>query len=149
MTYSPTLLVYFSWTAVALVLNLIVLWMWSGVARARSGTASNPEDGRAYGKPVQPEDPPDVARALRAHANAAALSYPFLTLGAAYVLLNGQPRLAAAVFAVFCAARIVHSVAYLRALQPARSISFALSLFALLTLAVAVGWRAIAVAAAT
>lgn len=149
MNHGPLLAVAYGVTAVLLTLILLALWMGSGVARARSGIANNPEDGAKWNKPVQADDPPAVARVLRAHANAAAVSYPFLALGAAYVLLNGNVLFAEAVFAAFVVLRALHAVAYLRAWQPARSILFALSLFALLALAAAVAVRAMHVAAAT
>ena len=83
-------------------------------------------------------DPPAVARLLRAHRNAEATIYPFLLLGLLYVLAGGGAGLAVPIFAIFIAARIVHSIVYLKALQPWRTIAFAISLLAILALMAAV-----------
>lgn len=147
MNISPLLAAAYGYTAAALALILMALWILSGVARARSGVTLNAEDGAKWNKPVEPADPPAVARVLRAHANAEALSYPFLALGAAFVLLNGNVLFAKVVFAGFVVARLLHAVAYLRSWQPARSIFFALSFFLLLGLAGAVVVRGLSVAA--
>lgn len=147
MSYSPLIIASYSITSVLLGLNLLFLWSWSGVARARSGTVVNSEDGAKYGKPVQELDPAEVARVMRAHANAAAMIYPFLLIALAYVLLNGNPLVATVVFAAFCITRFAHSIAYLGSVQPWRSIAFGLSMLALLVLMALVVLRAIEVAA--
>jgi prostaglandin-E synthase 1 len=121
-------------TCVVLCLNLLTLWVSSGAIRAKGGTAINPEDGSRYGVPVSEIDPPAVARLLRAHRNAEATIYPFLLLGLLYVFAGGRAAIAIPIFTVFVVARIVHSIVYLKALQPWRSISFAVSLLAIIIL---------------
>lgn len=143
MNYAPHAIVEYAFTAALLVLNLLLLWIFSGVARAKSGRAVNAEDGRRSGVPVEVLDPPMVARVLRAHANAAALTYPFLVLGLVHVLLNGDPRLALITYAVFVVSRVAHSIAYVRGAQPWRSLFFVLSLLALLILLGSVVVRAL------
>jgi len=125
-------------TCLVLTFNLLMLWVYSGAIRARSGVAINPEDGARYGAQVRDSDPPAVARFLRAHRNAEATIYPFLLLGIVYVLAGGGARIAAPIFATFTVARIVHSVVYLRALQPWRTITFAVSLLSIIALMAAV-----------
>src|SRR6202034_2389273 len=86
-------------TCTVLCLNLLLLWVASGVTRAKAGIAINPEDGARYSAPVSDLDPPAVARILRAHRNAEAVIYPFLLLGLLYVLAGGAIALAAPIFA--------------------------------------------------
>jgi uncharacterized MAPEG superfamily protein len=81
-----------------------------------------------------------VARVLRAHRNAEAMSYPFLLLGLLYALAGGVITFAAPVFAVFVVARIAHAWVYLAAKQPWRTICFAISLLATLALLSADWW---------
>jgi microsomal prostaglandin-E synthase 1 len=83
-------------------------------------------------------DPPAVARILRAHRNAEATIYLFLLLGMVYVLAGGRVGIAVPIFMVFIAARIAHSIVYLRAMQPWRTIAFAASLLAITALLAAV-----------
>ncbi len=71
--------------------------------------AINPEDGARYSAPVRELDPPAVARILRVHRNAEAVICPFLILGLVYVLLGVRASIAVPIFAIFAAARIVHS----------------------------------------
>jgi uncharacterized MAPEG superfamily protein len=134
---NPAFLAYVL-TCLVLSLNLLMLWVSSGALRAKGGMAINPEDGARYGAPVSELDPPAVARLLRAHRNAEATIYPFLLLGLLYVLAGGGAGMAVPIFAIFIAARIVHSIVYLKALQPWRSIAFAISLLAILALMAAV-----------
>jgi uncharacterized MAPEG superfamily protein len=134
---TPAFLAY-ALTCVVLSLNLLALWVSSGAIRAKSGVAINPEDGARYGAPVSELDPPAVARILRAHRNAEATIYPFLLLGMVYVLAGGRVGIAVPIFTVFIAARFAHSIVYLRAMQPWRTIAFAASLLAITALLAAV-----------
>ena len=125
-------------TCLVLSLNLLMLWVSSGAIRARSGVAINSEDGARYGVHVSELDPPAVARLLRAHRNGEATIYPFLLLGLVYVLAGGRAGIAIPIFTIFIFARIAHSIVYLRAMQPWRTIAFAASLLAIFALMAAV-----------
>jgi prostaglandin-E synthase 1 len=57
--------------------------------------------------------------------------YPFLLLGLLYVFMGGKVAIAIPIFAVFV---VVHSIVYLNAMQPCRSIAFAVSLLAIVGL---------------
>jgi prostaglandin-E synthase 1 len=134
---TPALLAY-AFTSLVLSLNLLALWISSGAIRAKIGVAINPEDGARYRAPVSELDPPAVARLLRAHRNAEATIYPFLLLGLVYVLAGGDARIAVPIFSIFILARITHSIVYLRAVQPWRTVSFAASLLAIAAMMAAV-----------
>jgi uncharacterized MAPEG superfamily protein len=134
---SPAFLAYV-FTCLVLSLNLLMLWVSSGAMRAKGSVAINPEDGARYGVPVSESDPPAVARLLRAHRNAEATTYPFLLLGLVYVAAGGGAGIAVPIFTIFIVARIAHSIVYLRAMQPWRTIAFAASLLAIFALMAAV-----------
>jgi uncharacterized MAPEG superfamily protein len=133
-TAAHPVFVAYAITCVVLCLNLLMLWVSSGAIRAKGGVAINPEDGARYGVPVSEFDPPTVARLLRAHRNAEATIYPFLLLGLLFVFTGGNAAIAIPIFAIFVVARIVHSIAYLKAMQPWRTIAFAVSLLAVVAL---------------
>jgi prostaglandin-E synthase 1 len=137
-------LVAFSTTCLVLSANLIFLWAYSGAVRARTRIAINPEDAARRGAELAPHDPPEVARILRAHANAQATIFPFLLLGLAYVLAGGPFLAVAIIFTVFTTARLAHSIAYLAGLQPWRTIFFVLSGVALIALMAALIWVLVA-----
>jgi prostaglandin-E synthase 1 len=134
---SPVFVAYAA-TCVVLCLNLLTLWISSGTIRAKGGLAINPEDGARFGASVSEFDPPAVARLLRAHRNAEATIYPFLLLGLLYVFAGGTAAIALPIFTLFVLARIAHSIVYLKAMQPWRTIAFATSLLAIIALMAAV-----------
>lgn len=134
---SNSILWAYALTSIVLCLNLLALWISSGARRVRVGVAINSEDSARYGVPVSETDPPEVARYLRAHRNAEATIYPFLMLGVVYVLMGGTARIAVPIFVIFVFARVAHSIVYLWSLQPWRTITFALSLLAIIALMLA------------
>jgi microsomal prostaglandin-E synthase 1 len=113
-------------TTVALCLNMLGLWGYSGAVRGGTKTTMNPEDPPtvAKGAQVVTEDPPAVARVLRAHSNAFVNIMPFLVLAFLYVLLGATPTMAWIFFGGFTAVRWAHSLAYIGAKQPWRTLSF-------------------------
>jgi microsomal prostaglandin-E synthase 1 len=121
---NPAFLAY-AVSLLILSLNLLVLWAYSGGVRAKTRTTPNEEDA-ARGAKLLPENPPEVARVLRAHANAMANIVPFAILGLVFVLAGGSGTAAAAIFGVFTLARVAHSFAYLGGRQPWRTLSFGL-----------------------
>src|SRR5439155_10338986 len=103
LTHAPAFVAYVV-SAALLCLNLYGLWLYSGLTRNRTRTLINPEDTRLLsGRSTVERDPPEVARVLRAHANAMANILPFLVLGFLYVLLGGSRTGAIAYFGVFTA----------------------------------------------
>jgi uncharacterized MAPEG superfamily protein len=131
-------------TCVALCCNLIFLWAYSGAARSKAKSTPNPEDAARFSAALADVDPPEIARVLRAHANAQATIVPFLALGLVYVLAGGPLGAAAWYFTVFTVARWLHSWAYLGSRQPLRTISFVVAATSLLALVVHVVWLLIA-----
>jgi prostaglandin-E synthase 1 len=134
---NPTFVAY-AITCVALCINLLFLWGYSGAVRAKTKIAINPEDSARFGAPLKELDPPEVARVLRAHSNASANIYPFLFLGFVFVLAGGTVRVGGLIFAVFTLTRWAHTVVYLAGKQPWRTICFALGALASLALMVEV-----------
>ena len=59
-------------TCVALCCNLIFLWAYSGAARSKAKSTPNSEDASRFNSILADVDPPEIARVLRAHANAQA-----------------------------------------------------------------------------
>lgn len=106
-----------------LVLNLLVLAGMTGAARGRTKSFSNPEDAKADAKP-DATDHPDVARVIRTHRNAVENIPMFFAIGLIYVLAGATATGAKAYFITFTAARVLHSVMQMKALQPWRTICY-------------------------
>lgn len=142
---NPTFVAY-ALSCLLLCANLLFLWGRSGAVRAGTKTFINPEDRRVLAKDsvVVTADPPEVARILRAHANAMATFVPFAVIGLLYVFVGGAAGPAKWIFGVFVASRFVHSFVYLRGLQPWRTAAFALHGVTLVGLMGYVGWLLLA-----
>ena len=125
---SQQVFVVYAIASVVLCLNLLGLWLYSGVVRSKSGTSPNPEDARAFGAALAEETPPEVARVLRAHTNAQAAIVPFLLIGGVYLTAGASGVVPVALFGVFTATRLAHSFAYLKELQPWRTVSFVIGM---------------------
>jgi glutathione S-transferase len=118
-------------TTVVLVLNMLGLWIYSGTVRGKTKTTPNEEDARTIlkGSRLEETDPPEVRRALRAHANAVANIVPFLFIAYLYVTVAAPKAMTALIVCgVFVLARLGHSFAYLNGKQPWRSMAWGVGL---------------------
>ena len=127
-------------TALLLCVNLLILWGYSGSVRGKSKKSPNDEDVSQFGMGLAETDPPQVARVLRAHRNAEASIYPFLFVGALFVLAGGSVGAAWWFFGIFTVARLLHSVAYIRRMQPWRTIFFVVGALTTIALMLDVAW---------
>ena len=134
--------VFIAYAVASLVLsaNLIFLWAFSGATRGKTKTAINPEDAAQFGGTLVEVDPPEVARVLRAHANAQANIYPFLFLGLVFVLAGGSARVGEFIFGIFVAARLAHTYVYLAGKQPWRSVFFIIGGLTTIALMLDIAW---------
>jgi uncharacterized MAPEG superfamily protein len=122
---NPSFVIY-GLSMVVLSLNILFLWVYSGLVRFRTKTAMNPEDARTGAIEVVGADPPAVARVLRAHRNAVDNIVPFAILAFVFVIMGATPTMTAALCGAFTFFRLAHSFSYLGEKQPWRSLSFAL-----------------------
>jgi uncharacterized MAPEG superfamily protein len=125
-----------------LALNLVGLWAYSGSVRGKTKTTPNEEDGRTIlqGSTVTADTPEAVQRVLRAHANAMASIVPFLFLAELWIRVAApSAMLVAIVCGGFTFVRFSHSFAYVKGIQPWRSIFFVFSGLATLAVFVLLG----------
>jgi prostaglandin-E synthase 1 len=137
-------------TLIVLSLNLLVLWAYSGSVRGKTKTTPNVEDAGtiAKGSKHVEGEPSEVARVLRAHANASASIVPFALLGLVYVLAGAAGTVPLVVFGVFTVARLGHSFAYVGGKQPWRSLFFTVGGLATVALLVLIVRQLVAAGAA-
>lgn len=121
-----------------LVLESLALAAITPAKRAKHKGFMNPEDGVvSFGEArlVEGAEHPETARAQRAHRNLLESLPLFFGLGLVYVLA-GAPLLGAQVcFIGFTAMRVVHAIVYLNAMQPWRTIAYALGSLCLIGMA--------------
>lgn len=114
--------------AAGLCVLLILIDSAGGGARASSKTTPNKEDAGTVSKgaKVVAEDPEQVARVMRAHRNALANIVPFLIVMFLYVVLGASKGWVLGLCGTFAAMRVAHALAYIKGVQPWRTISFAI-----------------------
>jgi uncharacterized MAPEG superfamily protein len=123
-----TVILFFKMTAISIV---------QGVGRARTQTFVIPEDAPLFGGAAPAvEETPMVRRASMAWRNDLENIPMFLFLGLIYVTLGCWPTGAFIYFSVFLLARIAHTITFLRAIQPLRTIFFTLGAVVMLLMSV-------------
>ncbi len=137
----PAVRVFAFWYLLLVVKMLMLIFRISS-ARMKTSTFSTPEDYAAIGAtaPAGPPVPDEgIERLRRALQNDLENILPFFGVGLIYALSEPSLGMARFLFAGFAISRIVHTVVYLRGLQPHRSIAFMSGmLFFLWTLVLAI-----------
>jgi prostaglandin-E synthase 1 len=119
--------------------QMLVLGAMTAARRSKAKNYLNPEDVKVAFKDatlVEGAEHPDVARVQRAHRNLLESLPLFFALGLIFVLAGGSPLGANICFGGFTGARILHSIVYIKALQPWRTVTFAIGVLSLLGLIV-------------
>ncbi len=136
---SPTLLIalpglrLYALCAVLLVIKMFAVAFYTVATRARLKVAMNPEDAARFGSQLSDVEPPEVARVLRAHRNDLENIPAFLILALVAVLLGAPAVPLKVALIVYTAARVGHSIAYIRSMQPWRTVCFGLGSLSLFT----------------
>ena len=122
----------------ALALNLAFATFVTIVRRGKAKQYVNPEDAKTFKGEEATADAPGVERSKAAHRNAIESFVPFAILGLLYVLGGGNETGAMAYFITFTVARWLHTLFYLGAIQPLRTLSFVVALLVNIGLSVQV-----------
>jgi prostaglandin-E synthase 1 len=115
--------------------QMLVLAAMTAARRSNRKNYLNPEDVKVSFKDarlVDGAEHPDVARVIRAHRNMNESLPLFFALGLICVLAGVSPLGARICFGVFTGARLLHSIVYIKELQPFRTMSYAVAAFALI-----------------
>lgn len=120
---------FYALITVILFLKMLALSAVQALARTSAKSFPNPEDAKFFGALAPATDElPIVKRAAAAWRNDLENIPIFLFLAMLYVTLGCWPGGAFIYFTIFAVARILYSVAYLRAMQPARTICYAIGI---------------------
>ena len=121
---------------------LLVLKLGAGAfatanARRKSAVVLNPEDTKVNpGSRVADEEAPATLRAKRAHLNDVENIPGFLVLALLFTLSGCSASAAWVYFGVYFVARALHTIFYLNAVQPFRTVAFFVGQLAQLGIAV-------------
>ncbi|GIW44988.1 MAG: hypothetical protein KatS3mg077_2270 [Candidatus Binatia bacterium] len=116
----------FAITYLLLVLKMLAIGWATSYYRLRKRVFATPEDYALQGLSPREVRDEDVERTRRAHQNDLENILPFFAVGFFYALTQPPIGVARVFFVGYLAARVLHSVFYLAALQPWRSLAFAL-----------------------
>ena len=125
---------WYAMAAVLLFLKMLAIAVYQGYHRIGKMTFKTPEDAAFVGKQPAQEELPQVQRAARAWSNDVENIPIFLALGVAYVWVDAAPGLAVWLFMGFTAARYMHTACYLAALQPWRTVGYAIGVVCMLAM---------------
>ena len=115
----------FAIVSLILVLKMAAVGVYTSTLRIGRKVYATPEDYALQGMQAKAGSDADIERVRRAHQNDLENILPFFLVGFLFALTR-PPLLAAEIcFVGFALARILHSVFYVRAMQPHRTIAFA------------------------
>jgi uncharacterized MAPEG superfamily protein len=126
-----TSLFWYSLSAIILFLKMFALSTYQGIYRINRRTFINAEDARFFNKPASSHELLQVQRAAKAWLNDLENIPIFLALGISYVLTGALPSAAPWLFMIFTVSRVLHSITYLFAIQPWRTVAYAVGILSL------------------
>ena len=121
--------------SVILAAQMLILGGYTAARRSGNKNYLNPEDNKVSfkdAKLVEGAEHPEVARIQRAHRNLLESLPMFFALGLIALLAGVNPMGARVCFITFTGARVLHSLVYIKELQPFRTLSYAIGSFALI-----------------
>ena len=111
--------------SVLLVMKMGAVAVITANRRRKSGVVVNPEDTKVNpGSRAEREDAPETLRAKRVHLNDLENIPGFLVLALLFTLSGCSATAGWAYFGTYFAARTLHTVFYLNAVQPWRTVMF-------------------------
>jgi glutathione S-transferase len=127
---------WFALCCVLLFAKMFAISLVQGWHRIGSQRFVNQEDAGLVGRDPAVEELPQVERAARAWRNDLESITPFFALGIVYVMTGAAAASAPALFVTFTAARMAHTICYLRQLQPWRTLAYAVGIVCLFVMCV-------------
>jgi glutathione S-transferase len=131
----PLLRIY-ALTAIVLTFKMIAISLAQGRGRVSSQVFTNPEDAQLFGGKLEATEAAAVQRASSAWRNDLENIPIFLILAWIYVAAGLSTGAFEIYCVVFVVARILHTVFYLNAVQPWRTIAFTVGAVAMIALAI-------------
>jgi uncharacterized MAPEG superfamily protein len=117
-----------------LVLKMVAVGAYTSVLRIRGKVYASPEDYEFQRLTPAPSPNEDIERARRAHRNDLENILPFFGVGLLYALSRPSLFAAEIYYVGYTVARSLHSVFYIRSMQPYRTIAFTVALLLMLAM---------------
>lgn len=117
---------------VVLFLKMFLVSCYQGYHRLRFVAFTNPEDAAVFRRIAQAAERPQVIRAAKVWANDLENIPMFFALGGLAVALEAATLPVLWLSVVFTVARVLHTLAYLRGLQPWRTLFYGIGVICLM-----------------
>ncbi|MEN5303569.1 MAPEG family protein [Pseudomonas sp. TWI628] len=119
---------------VVLFLKMFAVSCYQGWFRLRHRAFTNIEDAAVFNRVAREAELAQVIRASRAWANDLENIPAFFALGGLAIAMNAPATVTAVLSMLFTAARVLHTLAYLRGVQPWRTVFYGVGILCLLGL---------------
>jgi uncharacterized MAPEG superfamily protein len=117
---------------VALFLKMFAVSCYQGLIRIRFRAFTNTEDAAVFNRIAREKELAPVTRAARVWANDLESIPAFFALGGLAVAMNAHACITAWLSVLFTVARVLHTWAYLKGVQPWRTIFYGVGILCLL-----------------
>lgn len=117
---------------VALFLKMFAVSCYQGLIRIRFRAFTNTEDAAVFNRIARKKELAQVTRAARVWANDLESIPAFFALGGLAVAMNAHACITAWLSVLFTVARVLHTLAYLKGVQPWRTIFYGVGILCLL-----------------
>ncbi|KFE50565.1 MAPEG family protein [Pseudomonas syringae] len=117
---------------VVLFLKMFAVSCYQGILRMRFRAFTNTEDAAVFNRIAREKELPQVTRAARAWANDLESIPAFFALGGLAVAMSAHASITAWLSVVFTVARVLHTLAYLKGVQPWRTVFYGIGILCLL-----------------
>jgi len=115
-----------------LVVKMVIVGAYTSILRIGRKVYASPEDYAFQNLTRQVDQDADIERARRAHRNDLENILPFFGVGLLYALSHPSMTMARIFFIGYLLARVLHSVFYIRSMQPHRTAAFGVALLLML-----------------
>lgn len=117
---------------VVLFLKMFAVSCYQGLFRIRFRAFTNTEDAAVFNRFAREKELEQVTRAARAWANDLESIPAFFALGGLAVAMNAPASVTAWLSVLFTIARVLHTLAYLKGVQPWRTVFYGVGILCLL-----------------
>ena len=117
---------------VVLFLKMFAVSCYQGLFRIRFRAFTNTEDAAVFNRFAREKELAQVTRAARAWANDLESIPAFFALGGLAVAMNTPASVTAWLSVLFTIARVLHTLAYLKGVQPWRTVFYGVGILCLL-----------------
>ncbi|WEK28076.1 MAG: MAPEG family protein [Candidatus Pseudomonas phytovorans] len=117
---------------VVLFLKMLLISCYQGCYRLRLLAFTNPEDAAVFNRAAQAVERPQVLRAAKAWTNDLENIPAFFALGGLAIALEAAVQPTQLLSVAFTLARVLHTLAYLRCMQPWRTVFYGIGVICLL-----------------